>query len=56
MELPLSCQHQHIVTFLGATWHDKFSMILMELMDFNQEMLIDKRWSQMIEHLKLLVK
>ena len=35
MEIALSCRHQNIVTFLGATLDDDSPMILMELMDFN---------------------
>ena len=35
MEMALSCQHQHIVTFIGATLDDKPPMILMELMHLN---------------------
>ena len=35
MEIALSCRHQNIVAFLGATFDDDSPIILMELMDFN---------------------
>ena len=36
MDITLSCQHQNVVTFLGATSEDPL-VLLMELMDFNMK-------------------